>query len=178
MSTLQGGVSATRTKSIAAANEVQQGTGRDARATAGETPALRPRQRLSSLRRLGSGLADCECSERVPAPSYLPPSWCYLAPANCLSFQQHSRLERLSTFVIIDIPASGGSFPEWPFVFNNIRASFVHFLKVATFSLPCPKRHRVPCWPAKSPLGSGSPQIACAVGGPKRDPTRSLFPVP
>jgi hypothetical protein len=129
-------VGATRTKSIAGANEVQQGACREASPMAGETPALRPRQRLSSLHRLGLRLADCERSERVPAHCYLPPSWRCLPPANYLSFQQYSRLERLSTFVFIYIPAFPGSFPQWPFVFNNIRASFVQFFKLATFSPP------------------------------------------
>ena len=118
--------------------------------------------------------AKCLLGSRSPQTS-----WCCLPPANCLSFQRHSRLERLSTFIIIDIPAFTRSFPERAFVFNNIRASFVHFFKVARFSLPCPKRHHVPRWPAKCLLGSRSPQIACAPGGPRKSQSiqHSLFAI-
>jgi len=50
-----------------------------------------------------------------------------LAPAsyNSFSFQQHSRIIGLSTFIFRNIPASRASFPQRSFVFNNIPAPFV-----------------------------------------------------
>jgi hypothetical protein len=79
------------------------------------------------LHPLGSGSANCDRSESVPAPSCPPPFDHHLPSVNYLSFQQHSRFRRLTTFVFIDIPASPASFPKRPFVFIDIRASFVQF---------------------------------------------------
>jgi hypothetical protein len=45
--------------------------------------------------------------------------------ANHLSFQQHSRLKRPTTFVFIHIPGSFPAFPCRSFVFSNIPASFL-----------------------------------------------------
>jgi hypothetical protein len=53
-----------------------------------------------------------------------------------LYFQQHSRLQRLSTCVFIDIPASPSPFPQRSFVFKNIPAWFCHFLKLLVFPFP------------------------------------------
>jgi len=50
-----------------------------------------------------------------------------------LCFQQHSRYQRVTTCVFINISTSLPRFP-WPsFVFNNIPASFLHFLKLLEF---------------------------------------------
>jgi hypothetical protein len=99
-------------------------------------------------------------------------------PANRLTFQQHSRLCALSAFVFLDIPASVAGFPQRPFVFNNIRASFVHFLKLLSLFFLCDKRHPVPRRRAKGLLGPKCQQIARALGDPKNDPTNPPFPVP
>jgi len=61
-------------------------------------------------------------SQGPPCP--LTPSPLAVARPNHLSFQQHSRILRLSTFVFIHIQASPPSFPQRFFVFNNIPASF------------------------------------------------------
>jgi hypothetical protein len=45
-----------------------------------------------------------------------------LPAINHLSFQQHSRLKRLSAFVFIHIPALAPSFPQRSFVFIDIPA--------------------------------------------------------
>jgi len=47
-----------------------------------------------------------------------------LASYNLLSFQQHSRTDWLTAFVFIHIPALLVPFPQPPFVFNDIAASF------------------------------------------------------
>jgi hypothetical protein len=53
-----------------------------------------------------------------------------------LSFQQHSRFQRLTTYVFIDIPALPSLFPQRSFVFNNILALVGQFLKLVAFSFP------------------------------------------
>ena len=53
-----------------------------------------------------------------------------------LSFQQYSRFPRVTTFVFCNIPALGGGAQGRSFVFNNIPASFVHFLKLLISSCP------------------------------------------
>jgi hypothetical protein len=50
-------------------------------------------------------------------------------PGNHLCFQRHSRIWRLSTFVINEIPVFPASFLQRPFVFNDFRGSFVQFRK-------------------------------------------------
>ena len=57
----------------------------------------------------------------VPGTGHLTP------PSNYLYFQQYSRLSSVTIFVFYNIPASRANFPHRSFVFNNIRASFVHF---------------------------------------------------
>jgi hypothetical protein len=57
----------------------------------------------------------------------------YVPPNNYLRFQQHSRLLGLSTLFFIDIPASAPSFPQRSFVFMEIPALLVHFLKLLRF---------------------------------------------
>ena len=125
---------------------------------------------------LWSGRELTNSRQRVPAPSCLRPSWCYLPPANCLSFQQYSRLERLSTFVIIDIPAFTRSFPQWPFVFNNIRASFVHFSKGARSSRPL---SQATSCPALASQVSSRLQVASnrlRAGRPQKGPNQVPIP--
>jgi hypothetical protein len=56
-----------------------------------------------------------------------------LASYNNLSFQQHSRLIGLSTFLFTNIPASRPGFPQRSFVFNNIPALLVQ--KKNSFSI-------------------------------------------
>ena len=53
-----------------------------------------------------------------------------------LSFQQHSRFQRVTTFVFYNIPASLGGPQVRSFVFNNVPASFPRFLKLLVFSFP------------------------------------------
>jgi hypothetical protein len=73
---------------------------RDAPATAGETPALRP---LS------------------------PRDLTFMSPIDLLSFQRHSSYKQLSTCVFMHIPASFPTFPQRSFVFIDIPASFRQF---------------------------------------------------
>ena len=56
----------------------------------------------------------------------------HLPPNKPLSFQRHSRTNRLTICVFIDILDFLASFLQWSFVSNNIRASFVHFPEIRT----------------------------------------------
>jgi hypothetical protein len=65
----------------------------------------------------------------------LPPTACHL-PTNHLSFQQHSRIQRVTTFVFYNIPALSWAAESWSFFFIDIPASFVQFSKLLDFSFP------------------------------------------
>ena len=81
----------------------------------------------------------------------------HLQPTNYLYFQQHSRFQRVSTFIFIDIPASPWAAESRPFVFIDIPASLVHFLKSLVLSSPVGGdilSRAAP--PAKSPLHHAS----------------------
>jgi hypothetical protein len=81
----------------------------------------------------------------------------HLPPTNYLWFQQHSRFGGLSAFVFIDIPASWPSFPQRSFVFNDIPALVVRFLKLLVLSFPVGGDILSgPTMPAKSPLHPAS----------------------
>jgi hypothetical protein len=71
----------------------------------------------------GGVILERERSEEMPmlSASY------HVPPLNPLSFQQDSRIRRISTFVFIDIPESFPGYPKWPFVFIDIPGSFVQF---------------------------------------------------
>ena len=76
---------------------------------------------------------------------------------NYLCFQQHSRFKRLSAFVFYHIPASSPPFPHRSFVFNNIPASFRHFLKLLRSSWRAVENDIVSVWKegrGKSSVGS------------------------
>jgi hypothetical protein len=67
----------------------------------------------------------------LPAISFCLP---YLPPTTYpLSFQQHSRFKRLSICVFIDIPASQGVVEGRPFVFIDIPALLLEFLRISFF---------------------------------------------
>jgi hypothetical protein len=89
-------------------------------------------------------------------PAVLP----HVPPANYHSFQQHSRFQRLTTFVFYNIPGSHRAAESWSFVFIDIPASFPQFLKLLLFLFPCGKdilsqaAVRV-----KGPANSNSPQM-------------------
>jgi hypothetical protein len=75
-----------------------------------------------------------------------------------LSFQQHSRFQRITTFVFYNIPASSGAVEARPFVFIYIPASLLHFQKIILLFL---FRERTCCPPEKrevsgllAPLGT------------------------
>ena len=53
-----------------------------------------------------------------------------------LCFQQHSRFRGVTTFVFNNIPAFPPPVKRRPFVFIDIPASFVHFLKLLILSFP------------------------------------------
>jgi hypothetical protein len=53
----------------------------------------------------------------------------YLPQTNYLSFQQHSSFRRVTTFVFYNIPAFSRVADSRTFVFIDIPALFVHFLK-------------------------------------------------
>ena len=73
-------------------------------------------------------------------------------------------------------PLLPGVFQSWPlFSITFVRRSSI-FLKLLRFLFLCLKRHHVPRWQAKCLLGSRSPGIAHAVGGPKK-PVNSGFTV-
>jgi hypothetical protein len=55
---------------------------------------------------------------------------------NYLCFQQHSRFQRVTAFVFYNIPGSSLSMEGLSFVFIDIPASFLHFLKLLVFSSP------------------------------------------
>jgi hypothetical protein len=68
-----------------------------------------------------------------PDPVLLPdlrPTIYHLPHTNYLSFQQHYRFRRVTTFVFYNIPASRASFPQRSFVFIDIPALLVQFLEV------------------------------------------------
>ena len=67
----------------------------------------------------------------------------HMLPINNLYFQQHSRFQRVSTFIFIDIPASPWAAESRPFVFIDIPASLCLFLKLLVFLLSRPLRHLV-----------------------------------
>ncbi len=48
-------------------------------------------------------------------------------PLNYLSFQLHSDIIRITSFVFMDVQPSFASFPHLPFVFIDIQASFPKF---------------------------------------------------
>jgi hypothetical protein len=78
----------------------------------------------------------------VPSPqplsfiSNIPHSTYHLPVANYLSFQQHYRFMSVTTFVFYNIPALSSSVELRPFVFIDIPALLVHFLKLLVFSFP------------------------------------------
>ena len=53
-----------------------------------------------------------------------------------LSFQEHSRFQRVTTFVLYNIPAFLRPVETRSFVFIDIPAMFIHFLKLLVFSFP------------------------------------------
>jgi hypothetical protein len=55
-----------------------------------------------------------------------------------LCFQEHSRFQRLTTFVFYNIPASPPLFPQRSFVFMDIPALLRHFLESLGFLLSPP----------------------------------------
>jgi hypothetical protein len=55
--------------------------------------------------------------------------------ANLLSFQQHSRPQRVTTCVFYNIPALSRAAEIRPFIFIDIHASLVHFQRISFFSL-------------------------------------------
>jgi len=59
-----------------------------------------------------------------------------LPPTNYLSFQQHSRFRRVTTFVFYNIPALPWAAEAWSFVFIDIPALVLHFLKLLVFPFP------------------------------------------
>jgi hypothetical protein len=75
-----------------------------------------------------------------------------------LCFQQHSRFQGVTTFVLYNIPASSGAVEDLPFVFIYIPASLLHFQKIILLFL---FRERTCCPPEKrevsgllAPLGT------------------------
>jgi hypothetical protein len=61
-----------------------------------------------------------------------PESWLL----NPVSFQQPSRFQRVTIFVFYNIPALPTPIGSRPFVFIDIPALFVHFLKLLALSFP------------------------------------------
>jgi len=53
-----------------------------------------------------------------------------------LSFQEHSRFQRVTTFVLYNIPAFLRPVETRSFVFIDIPAMFIHFLKLLVSSFP------------------------------------------
>ena len=106
---------------------------------------------------VGPGGADRGRSEFIPHPMFdlsevglegevlphLPPTT-YRLPAvthhlpgtNPICFQQHSRLLRVTIFVFYKIPASVRAAGSRSFVFIDIPALVLHFLKLLVFSFP------------------------------------------
>ena len=66
---------------------------------------------------------------------------------NPVSFHQHSRFQRVTTFVFCNIPALFRAAESWSFVFIYIRAWFLHFLKLLQTSLSLA---RTTCCPLQS----------------------------
>ena len=88
----------------------------------------------------------------LPHTVYHTPSTTYL-----LFFQQRSRFQRVTIFVFCNIPALPPPLENRPFVFIDIPASFLHFLKLLVSSSPvgADTLSRA-AMPAKSPLHPSS----------------------
>jgi hypothetical protein len=72
-------------------------------------------------------------------PFTLTPDSCilFLPPTNYHSFQLHSRLKRITTFVFYNIAALPWVAESRSFVFTDIRALFPQFLKLLRFFFTC-----------------------------------------
>jgi len=99
--------------------------------------------------------------EEVDVFPYLPPTTYYLPSTNHLSFQQHSRLRGLSTFVFIHIPALLWAAKTRSFVFIDIPAMFLHFLKLLQ---PPLSLVRTTCCPLRSSVQKVLPVPATLKG--------------
>jgi hypothetical protein len=60
----------------------------------------------------------------------------HVPSTNYICFQQHSRFLRITTFVFYNIPAMLRTAEGRSFVFIDIPASVVHFLKLLVLSFP------------------------------------------
>jgi len=72
----------------------------------------------------------------TPVLPHLPPTTYHLPPTNYHSFQQLSRFKRVTTFIFYNIPALLLAVEDRSFVFIDIPASFLHFLKLLVLSFP------------------------------------------
>jgi len=70
----------------------------------------------------------------LPIPTYHIPHTVSHLPPNNLSFQRHSRFQRVTTCVFYKIPASRWAAESRSFVFIEIPESSLHFLKLLVFS--------------------------------------------
>jgi hypothetical protein len=68
-----------------------------------------------------------------PTTYHIPPIVYHLQDTNYLCFQQHSRHERLTIFVFCNIPAFLPPVENRPFIFTDIPASLLIFLKLLQF---------------------------------------------